>query len=39
MKKFILIVLALSAFTFLQAHVEPYNPDTFHPSHPTDVYL
>ena len=37
MKKFILIALALSAFVFVQASVEPYSPDTFKPSHPVGI--
>ena len=37
MKKLLLITLALSAFVFAKVGMDPYNPDTFKPSHPVSM--
>ena len=37
MKKLLLITFVLSAFVFAKVGVDPYDPDTFKPSHPVGV--
>ena len=37
MKKLLLVALALSAFVFAKVGGDPYNPDTFTPSHPISI--
>ncbi len=37
MKKLILFTFIMSTFVFASVGVDPYNPDTFKPSHPVGI--